>query len=81
MFPGRTCEGRGKTEKQHHSPEARAALELGGNLQYGSKIRLRFKIHLSKGKPSGAEGPGHPRGHREHLLFGLLVVANRPNRP
>lgn len=38
-----TREGHGKTEKQQHSPEATVALELGGNLQYGSKIRFKLK--------------------------------------
>lgn len=51
-------EGHGKTEKQQHSPEATVALELGGNLQYGSKIRFKLKKKKKKGKPSGTEGPG-----------------------
>lgn len=41
-------EGHGKTEKQQHSPEATVALELGGNLQYGSKIRFKLKKKKKK---------------------------------
>lgn len=56
VFPDRTLEGRGKTEKQQHSPEATAALQLDRSLQYSSKIR--FKLKKKTEKSSGVEGLG-----------------------
>lgn len=90
VFPDRTLEGRGKTEKQQHSPEATAALQLDRSLQYSSKIRFKLKKKNRKVKwCGGAWGLGSTeqgrqanalistalaRTHTEYLFLDLLIA-------